>query len=593
MKFIRTLLLLLVGFCTSIYAAQPLPIDQAFQFSASTKDYQTIVLNWQIAPGYYLYRKQFKIHVVKPKGLKLPPPVLPLNFDAKNIPSVGTLNVYSGKLFIIQPVLSTKQGLITLHVHFQGCSSGGFCYPPVTKAVTVNMQGNYGERIQGTTVNTPIDTENIKPIQPISQTPQSRIEKLLTEQQGWQTVIGFFIFGLLIAFTPCVLPMVPILSGIIVGQGKISHGRSFILSLAYVLGMAITYAIAGMLFGYIGGSLQAAFQKPWLIVLFTVIFVAMALSLFDLYDIRLPAKLQNRLANAGNHQNHSKLIGVFLMGVFSTLVLSPCVTAPLVAVLAYISQSGNASIGGLALFSMGIGMGAPLLLIGAFGPKLLPHTGQWMVAIKHFLGVLLLAIAIWMLARIIPAHITMLLWGALAIGCGIGLGALTTSQGHWQHTKKALGLVLFIYGIIIGIGTWFGNTDPFNPLQQGPTSSTQQLTFTTVKSIDDVYNQLKRKENQGRPVLLDFYAKWCVACHEMEHRTFNQPKVTEALKNYVLLRADITHNDMTDKLLMQHFHVVAPPTILLFNHQHQLMKQHTIIGFVNANTLLKRLFTRS
>lgn len=589
MKIIKILLVSILCFCAITHAAQPLPIDQAFNFSASTKDYQTIVLRWQIAPGYYLYRKQFKISVIKPTGLKLPPPVLPLNFDAKKIPSVGTINVYSGNIFIIQPVLSTKQELVTLHVHYQGCSSGGFCYPPVTKAVTVNMQSGYGKKTQGVNVNTPINTEDIQAHQPTTQPPQSRIEKLLTQQRGWQTIIGFFIFGMLIAFTPCVLPMVPILSGIIVGQGKISHTRSFLLSLAYVLGMAITYAIAGVLFGYIGGSLQAAFQKPWLIILFTLIFIAMALSLFDLYDIRLPASLQSKLAKAGQHQNHSKLIGVFLMGVFSTLVLSPCVTAPLVAVLAYISQSGNAGIGGIALFSMGLGMGAPLLLIGAFGPKLLPHTGQWMIAIKHFLGVLLLAIAIWMLARLLPPQIIMLLWAALIIGCGISLGALTTSQGHWQHTKKAIGIILFIYGIIIGIGAWFGNTDPLQPLQQGPAATNNaKLKFTTVKSIDDVYAQLKRKKNKGRPVLLDFYAKWCVACHEMDRRTFNQPKTIEALKNYVLLRADITKNDMTDKLLMQHFHVVAPPTIIFYNAKHQQAKQ-AIVGFVDADTLLKRL----
>lgn len=588
MQIIKTLLASLLFICAMTHAAQPLPIDQAFQFSASTKDYQTIVLHWKIAPTYYLYRNKFKVTAIKPK-LTLPPPILPFNFKTKNIPSVGKLNVYSGNLFVTQPVLSTKQTLITLHVYYQGCSSGGFCYPPITKAVTVNMQGNYGDTITGVSVDTstqPSDTN--PPVIANKNTPQQQAQSLLTGRPWWQMILGFIAFGILISFTPCVLPMVPILSGIIIGQGKISHARSFLLSLAYVLGMAITYAIAGIIFGYIGGSLQAAFQKPWLITLFALIFVVMALSLFDLFDIQLPTALQNKLAKAGEHQNHHKLIGVLMMGVFSTLVLSPCVTAPLVAVLAYISQSGHASIGGIALFSMGLGMGLPLLLIGAFGPKLLPHTGHWMVAIKHLLGVMLLGIAVWMLARILPANVMMLLWSAFVIGCGIGLGALTTSQGHWQHTKKAVGMILFIYGIVISIGAWLGNTNPLQPLYQQSATSAANRHFIKVKSIDDVYAQLNRKKNQGRPVLLDFYAKWCVACHEMESRTFNQPHVIEALKDTVLLRADITKNDMTDKLLMQHFHVVAPPTIIFYNAKHQQAKQ-AIVGFVDADTLLKRL----
>ncbi len=568
--------------------SQPLPINQAFQFTATAKDYQTVVLNWKIAPGYYLYRDKFKIRAIKPGKMELTEPVLPYNSIAKNIPAVGKLEVYSGDMYIIQPILHSNSHNITLQVHYQGCSQHGYCYPPITEVVSLNLANDYGTPVQGVAMDVAPETKpESQPSTSQLINPQDKITAILTANNLWGIVIGFFIFGVLLSFTPCVLPMIPILSSIIVGQGKISHARSFVLSLAYVLGMAITYAIAGVIFGFIGGSVQAAFQKPWLIIVFTIIFIAMALSLFGLYDLQLPERWRSKIARTSDHQKHGTLIGTFFMGILATLILSPCVTPPLVGVLAYISQTGNATIGGVALLWMGIGMGLPLLLIGAFGPKLMPHTGKWMVAVKNFMGVLLLAVAIWILSRLLADNIILLLWGLLVIGCGVAMGALSTATGHLAHWRKAIALVLFIYGIVLCVGAFLGNTNPFKPLANQRNQLMQALQFIPVKNVDDIYRQMHKAGN--RPILLDFYADWCIACKEMDLITFSDPKVKKALKHFVLLRANVTKNSLEDKILQKHFGVVAPPTILFFGTDHKEIKSTRIIGMIKPQPFLKRL----
>lgn len=593
MNIIKYLLIILISLFSQICTAtiiQPLTLDEAFQFSAMTKDYQTAVLQWKIAPGYYLYRDHFKIRAINAGKMTLAPPILPQNYLDKKIPSVGTLAVYQGNIYIIQPIFDSNKSNITLQVSYQGCSKKGFCYPPTSRVVSLNLADNYMTPVQGFVMDLP-PTKSQQTNQNNSLTnvinPQDKITHLLSSDNLFGIIIGFLIFGILISFTPCVLPMIPILSSIIIGQGKISHSRSFILSLAYVLGMAITYAIAGIIFGFIGGSVQAAFQKTSVIIVFTIIFVAMALSLFGLYNLELPEKWRTKLANLGNHQKHGTLLGVALMGVFSTLVLSPCVTPPLVGVLAYISQTGNATIGGVALFIMGIGMGLPLLLIGAFGPKLIPHTGQWMVTIKNIMGFLMLAVAIWMLSRIISDTITLLLWGLLLLGCGVSLGALSSTKTRLQLFKKLIALILFIYGIVLIIGSIMGNTNPFQPLSTHQCAQPKNITFKVVKSVNNVTDEMSK--NINKPIILDFYADWCVACKEMDDLTFSNPKVQQAMKKYVLLRANVTQNDATDKILEQHFSVVAPPTLLFFNSHHKEIKSARIIGYLDAASFLQRL----
>ncbi len=568
---------------------EPIAVDQAFQFSASARDNQTILAMWKIAPGYYLYRHRFHFSVVNPKSTRIGQPLLPVGITKTN-PEVGQYEVYSGSVTIPIPVIQTKNTHLELKVNYQGCSEKGFCYPPTTKVVPINLAGDYMKPVKGVDVTTPLK----KQISNGQLSQQSKIKQLLSGSSLWTLLLGFLGFGVLISLTPCVLPMIPILSGIIVGQGKISTARSFGLSVAYVLGMAITYAIAGVIFGMIGGTVQAALQQPWIIVLFSLLFVAMALSLFGFYNIQLPQKLRSKMAHASKHQKRGTYVGVLLMGCFSTLVLSPCVTPPLVAVLSYIGQTGSAALGGIALFTMGIGMGVPLLAIGAFGTKLLPKSGAWMNATKNIMGILLIAVAIWMLVRIIPGTVGMLLWAALAIGTAIYMGALSTATTKWRKIGKSIGLILFIYGILLVVGATTGSSDPLNPTQLVGMRNAQkqgtQLKFIAVKTISDVNRALGNPKNRGKPVMLDFYADWCISCKEMDHFTFNNSAVKKRLAGYVLLRADVTENNMDDKMLERRFNVVAPPTILFFDkNTHREIKNARIIGEMSAKDFLLHL----
>ncbi len=591
-KMMTLLTLLMLGFFNIIHATPRTLLSQnpVFEFTATAKDYQTVVLKWRIAPGNYLYRDRFVIRAVKPQTMHLAPPILPPNFIEKEFPPLGRFAVYEKNLYIIQPILNSNRQHITLQVQYQGCSNEGTCYPPITTMVSIDLSGDYMRPVTGIEMDAP------PPITPPAKSsagivnPQNQIAGLFFTKSTTSLLMSFFIFGILISFTPCVLPMVPILSSIIIGQGKLSYARSFLLSLLYVLGMAITYALAGIIFGFVGSSIQASLQQPWLISIFVALFIAMALSLFGLYDLQLPSAWHNKLANLGKNQHHGTLLGVLVMGVCSTLVLSPCVTPPLVGVLAYISQSGHATFGGVALFIMGLGMGLPLLLIGTFGPRLLPHTGEWMIAIKQFMGVLMLAVAIWMLARIIPDAVTMWFWGLLFLGYGVALGALSTVRGHLKYLQKTIGLALFMYGLIVIVGATLGNTNPLKPLASS-SCSTQHTTlkFIPVRSIDDLYRLMNSPQNQNKPILLDFYADWCMACKEMEATVFNRADVTAALDHFLVLRADVTQNNMTDKILLRHFGVIAPPTILFFDTTHHEVKSLRVVGMIKANALLKRI----
>ncbi len=581
-----TLLLTLIGLIlciSSVNAAtqqQPLSVDRAFQFSAAIRDNQTILARWKIAPGYYLYRARFHFKVIKPKNTELGQPLLPEGI-VKSTPGTGRYQVYKKKVIVPVPIIKSHGNTITLSANYQGCSAKGYCYPPTSKIITVNLSG---------------PTMRYKPGQPIDIAPntlpntqENHAENLLTRSSLLMLILGFLGFGVLISLTPCVLPMIPILSSIIVGQKNITHARSFALSLFYVLGMAATYAIAGVVFGFIGGSVQAILQKPWIIVLFSFIFVAMALSLFGLYNIELPQKLRGTVADASKHQKHT-YFGVAVMGCLSTLILSPCVTAPLVGVLGYISQTGNATLGGIALFFMGIGMGAPLLVIGATGAKILPKTGAWMNAVKNILGIMMLGVAVYMLQRIVPGPYGLILWAALAIGVAIYAGAFSTSKTKTQLVCKCIGLLLFVYGILLVIGATQGNRDPLTPLQFQRTSTTHSLQFKSVTTIAAVKKILSDNASTGKIIMLDYYADWCIACKEMDHFTFSNKIVKQRLKSAVLLRADVTANNQQDKQLLRYFNVVAPPTILFFKSGKEIPNSR-IIGEVNAQEFIKHLNT--
>lgn len=561
--------------------AEPLPIDQAFKFSGTARDTQTIIARWQIAPGYYLYKDHMHFKVIKPASARLGMPLFPPGIE-KEVPELGKFEIFQNFISIPIPILQTKNKQILLQVSYQGCSEQGYCYPPVTKSLLVNLAGNYMHPINGTTV-----TNELKPTTP--GTLQDRAEKLLAKNNLFLVILGFFGFGILLSLTPCMLPMVPILSSIIAGQGKISTLHSFCLSLAYVLGMAIAYAAAGILFGLLGANIQAILQKPWIILAFSLFFVILSLSLFGFYTLQLPEKWRSALAAATNRQKGGTYIGAFMMGLLSSLILSPCVTPPLVGILSYIGHQGNALLGGSALFVTALGMGFPLLILGVAHGKFLPKSGAWMNAIENILGVFMLGLAILMLSRILAPALIMVFWSALAIGVSIYLGALATPQTNWERTKKGIGIVLFIYSIILLIGAMQGNINPLKPLRFARATVDEQIAFKPVKNVDDAVQELANARRDQKPVILDFYADWCLSCKIINHFVFSNPLIKDHLSSFNLLRANVTANDAEDKLLEKHFNVIAPPTIIFFDANGNEIPDSRIVGEVSAPKFLRHI----
>lgn len=575
----RKILLLGLVLCFHLAFAQtsspqPLPPEQAFIFSMHASDSQTVVGDWKMAPGYYLYQERFQFQIKSPQNATLGAPVFPQGI-AKSDTELGNYHVYKDAVTISIPVIMNKPGKITLRVTYQGCSESGFCYPPITKLVNLNLA-----------TATPASAVT----QPITTNPQNKAAQLLAHKNLFLIILGFLGFGLLLAFTPCVLPMIPILSGIILGHGKeISTAKAFRLSLIYVLSMSFTYAIAGILVGYLGGSLQAIFQKPWVIILFSIIFILLAISLFGFYHLQPPKKLEIFIARLSGHQKKGTYIGVAIMGCLGTLIVSPCVTPPLIAALSYIGQTGNAFIGGIALFATGLGMGIPLLLIGTSGAKFLPRTGYWMNIVKIILGILMLAVAILLLSRILPGRVTLILWGLLLIGCAVYMGALTNGNKNlWKKFWRVIGLAFLIYGALLIIGGTLGNSDPFKPFNK-KVSASEQIFHHQVKTLQDFQQTLAFAQTQHKPVMLDFYAEWCLSCKVMDRETFSNEKVQAALNNFIVVRADVTANDANDKALMQHYNVIAPPTILFFTANGVEQKNLRIVGEMGADQFLLAL----
>ncbi|MDP1573557.1 MAG: protein-disulfide reductase DsbD [Coxiellaceae bacterium] len=386
MKKLYLLILLLFSVALQAQTIQPLPADQAFQLSATAKDYQTILLQWKIAPNYYLYEKNFSFVVLKPAHVLLGNPLYPAGAQSLKTP-LGDFMVYAHNVILPLPIIQANEKSLVLQVNYQGCAQAGYCYPPTSKIVSINLAGNYMQWVSPLAID----------VAPVVATPPSQIKKSLL-----LTLASFFGLGLLLSFTPCVLPMVPIISSIIVGQKNKNHFHAFLLSLFYVIGSAVSYAVIGVLFGVIGKNIQLVFQNPWVIVFFSALFIVMALSLLGVFQLQLPEKIRGFIAAKSQHQKSGSYAGVFVMGMLSTLILSPCITPPLVAALAYISQSGEVYLGGSALFMMGLGAGFPLLLIGAIGPKILPKPGRWMNVIKYAMAIFLFVIAGMLLQRIMP-----------------------------------------------------------------------------------------------------------------------------------------------------------------------------------------------
>jgi thiol:disulfide interchange protein DsbD len=564
-----------------------LPPEKAFVFTAEMKDAHTVTAHWDIADGYYLYRNKFNFEILNPATIQAGTPSFPHGKEKKD-DNFGLMEVYFHEVNVELPLQrsSNTAGDITLKAVYQGCAEAGFCYPPQTQEITLRLP----EAVATTaTTNTPLPTTgNASGF--VSE--QDSYAQSLAEKGLALNMLMFFGLGLLLCFTPCVFPMIPILSSIIAGQGStITTRRAFLLSLTYVLAMAATYTAAGIAFGLAGNklNLQAAFQNPWVLGSFAAIFVALALSMFGFYDLQIPSSWQGKLAAASNRQRGGSYIGVGIMGMLSALIVGPCMAAPLAGALIYIGQSGDALLGGAALFALSLGMGAPLLIFGTSAGKLLPKAGGWMNVVKAIFGVMLLGVAIWMIERIIPAAVALLLWAALFMICAVYLGALERLQPEasgWHKLWKGVGLIFFVYGGVLLVGAASGGKDMFQPLQGLSISAAQSspanqsLSFQRIKGLAGLEQGLQQARAAGKPAMVDFYADWCISCKELEKYTFSNPGVQSALSNTVLLQADVTLNDAEDQALLKKFSLFGPPSILFFDTQGNELRQYRLVGFL-------------
>lgn len=564
-----------------------LPPDEAFRFGAGMERPDSVALTWIIADGYYLYKHRIEVTSDTP-NVQIGTPALPPG-DPKHDEFFGDTEVYHEVLEASLPIARAagSTGTLNLNVTYQGCADGGLCYNPITRTVAVELL--------------PTDTATTLPaaIEPAAPTgtplvaEQDRLASALQGDNLVYALLTFFGAGLLLSLTPCVLPMIPILSGIIVGQGEnVTRKRSFALAFTYVQGMALTYAAAGAIFVLaFKQAPQAFFQQPWIVTLMVLLFVALAFAMFGAYTLQMPAALQTRLTDVSNKQRSGTYIGTFVMGALSALVVTACVAPAIIAALSVISQSRQILRGAAALYATGLGMGVPLLIVGASAGTLLPKAGPWMDTVKQLFGVLFLGVAIYLAQPLLPDAFTMLLWSALAGIAGFWIFSLKGRSGApIASPVRAVGLMALVYGILLLIGAASGHHDPLQPLGNlrlgGGTTvaagTEHGLAFQRIKSVADLDRQVAAAAAAGKPVMLDFYADWCVACKEMERYTFTDAGVQAALGNAVLLQADVTANDDDDKALLARFEIFGPPTIAFFTADGTERKNFRLVGFTPA-----------
>ncbi len=564
----------------------PLEPDQAFMLSVTATAPRTLKVHWDIADGYYLYKDKIKLNLREAPDLSIQTVDLPPGETTEDA-HFGRRQVFYRQASALAQLQGADRGsrTIDVQVSYQGCAEAlGVCYPPISRTLPVMLAA-----LPAATPVTFTRTAQAAPVE----AEQDRMARLLSERR-FLAMPAFFGFGLLLAFTPCVLPMVPILSGLIVGRG--GHGgtrRALLLSLTYVLAMAVAYTVAGVLAASLGRNIQAWFQNPWIISATSALFVALALSMFGFYDLQLPDRWRDRLDQYSHRQRGGHYLSVAAMGLLSALIVSPCVAPPLVGVLAVIAGTGDTLLGAGALFALGLGMGAPLLLVGASAGRLLPRAGHWMEQIRNLFGVILLAMALWLLARILPATLIMVLWAVLLIVSAVYLGALQpveTAAPGWRICIKGLGVVLLIYGILLLVGVASGGRDVLQPLRgvsfiAGATS--QPASFRPVKTLTELEAELRQAN--GRPVMLDFYADWCVSCKELEQSTFGNPAVQATLGNMLTLQADVTANTAPDQALLQYFGVLGPPAVLFFGPDGRERRAYRVVGYMPAETFKAHL----
>jgi thiol:disulfide interchange protein DsbD len=546
-----------------------------------------VKLTWDTQDGYYLYRDRLTFTVVDgAAALDTATLSLPQG-EVKEDEAFGRVEVYFGTLAVQVPLIRHVAGQtpVRLRVGFQGCKDKSVCYPPQIQEVAVRLPP------QGST-SPPAAVE-------IADAAKSSTFGTLVGLKGagfLANLIAFFGFGVLLSLTPCIFPMVPILSGIIIGHGeRVPRGRGFTLSLAYVVAMAATYAVLGLVAGMTRFNLQAAAQAPWVIVLFSGVFLLLALSMFGLFRLQVPVRIQSWVSHLTHHQRRGSLRGVAVMGALSALIVGPCVAPPLAAALVYITQTGDAVLGGAALFALGIGMGVPLLVLGASAGYLLPPAGYWMESVRRACGFVMLGVVVWFLSRIIPGPVTLLLWGMLFLLAAMFLGALDPLEGNlsWRRTGKGLGLAFLVYGATLVVGAASGGDDPLRPLAPltgaGGVEHAAPLPFKRISSLAALQAELGRARVQGRPVMLDFYADWCITCKELERETFPDPRVHARLQDVILLQADVTGYTGADQQLLNEFSLYGPPAILFFDAEAGELRQLRVGEFMDADQFVAHL----
>jgi len=588
-----------------------LPPDQAFGLNVTVLNSHTLLASFKITPGYYLYRDKVSFNLAgdsaKTTGARIANIAMPKG-EIKNDHNFGDMTVFHQPFqaeITLERTGSAAQN-ITLEASYQGCKDKSLCYPPINKSISIalpEIKNTPPAKTSSAATAAPAVAQQVQATlqsaQPAAssasaQSENVQIAKLFKQGSFWLIVSFFFGAGLLLAFTPCIFPMVPILSGIIVGRGhKITHMHGFILSLSYVLGMALTYAAVGVVAGLSGSLLSNALQTPLVLGSFAAVFVLLSLSMFGFYELQLPTALQSKLTGTSNRLHGGHLSGVFVMGALSAIIVGPCVAAPLAGALLYIGQTHDALLGGVALFALAMGMGLPLLLIGASAGTLLPKAGAWMESVKRFFGVLLLAVAIWIISSLIPVGVQMLLWAALLVLSAVylrALDALPHNAGGWHKLWKGIGILALLLGGAYLVGALSGARDILRPLSaigsiQAEIPATMK--FARVKNVAELDGRIAQA--RGKAVMLDFYADWCVSCKEMERYTFADAKVQAKLKNIVLLQADVTANSEEDKALLQRFELFGPPAILFFDTQGKELADFRVTGYQDAAQFLQSL----
>jgi thiol:disulfide interchange protein DsbD len=559
-----------------------LPVREAFRLDVIERTPSAIKLQFIAADGYYLYRHRFQFHT-DPADVALGAAQIPAGLE-KNDEYFGKVEVYYGVLDVELPLDSAEQRPFTLHVSYQGCADKGLCYPPETQSFSIDA--------------------TVQSAAPVASSATSATSASTTTAQSangwsWRELALFFLAGLGLTFTPCVLPMLPILSGVVL-RGQVGGMRGFSLSLAYVLAMAACFALLGALMGIFGAelNLQARLQSPWVLVPFALFFALFALAMFGLYELRLPHFISDRLDRLAGNTRGGSLWGAALLGVLSSLLVSPCVSAPLAGALLYISSSGDALGGGLKLFVLGLGMGAPMVLFATGGGALLPKSGNWMVTVRNSFGVLLLAVAIWLLDRVLPGPLTLALWGVLAAGVALYLGALEfTVKTHRQKLAQLGGLILLVYALASWVGALQGQSDPLRPLgtiASSSASSTAQnasahSNWQTISTSAELNQALAAAKAAQQPLLLDWYADWCISCKVIEREVLSNAEVISALAGYQLIRFDMSASNEEQRALLDHYQLFGPPALLFFARNGDEQRDLRVIGEIDAADFAARV----